>query len=75
MDAIGFVVKGFIRQEFREKISLLFDDFVKASISIRFSDEDIWLTQGQIAELYYTTQQNISQHIESIHKDRKLERD
>lgn len=44
-------------------------------VSVRFSDEDIWLTQGQIAELYDTTQQNISQHIESIYKDRELERD
>lgn len=31
-------------------------------VSVRFSDEDIWLTQGQIAELYSTTQHNISQH-------------
>ena len=43
-------------------------------VSVRFSDEDIWLTQGQIAELYDTTQQNISQHIESIYKDNELER-
>lgn len=43
-------------------------------VSVRFSDEDIWLTQGQIAELYDTTQQNISQHIESIYKDRELEK-
>lgn len=43
-------------------------------ISVRFSDEDIWLTQGQIAELYDTTQQNISQHIEGIYKDGELER-
>ncbi len=43
-------------------------------VSVRFSDEDIWLTQGQIAELYDTTQQNISQHIESIYKDGELER-
>lgn len=43
-------------------------------VSVRFSDEDIWLTQGQIAELYDTTQQNISQHIESIYKDGELEK-
>ncbi len=44
-------------------------------VSVRFSDEDIWLTQGQIAELYETTQQNISQHIEGIYKDGELEKD
>ena len=28
-------------------------------ISVKFSDEDIWLTQNQIAEIYKTTQENI----------------
>lgn len=43
-------------------------------VSVRFSDEDLWLTQAQIAELYDTTQQNISQHIESIFRDGELQR-
>ena len=43
-------------------------------VSVRFSDEDLWLTQQQIAELYDTTQQNISQHIDSIDKDGELDR-
>lgn len=42
-------------------------------VSVRFSDDDIWLTQSQIAELYDTTQQNISQHIDSIYKDGELD--
>ena len=29
-------------------------------VSVLFSDEDIWLTQDQIAELYDITQQKIS---------------
>ena len=41
-------------------------------VLVRFSDEDLWLTQAQIAELYDTTQQNISQHIESIFRDGEL---
>ena len=43
-------------------------------VSVRFSDEDLWLTQAQIAELYDTTQQNISQHIESIFGDGELQK-
>lgn len=43
-------------------------------VSVRFSDEDLWLTQAQIAELYDTTQQNISQHIESIFRDVELQK-
>ena len=36
-------------------------------VSVRFSDEDIWVTQQQLAEVYDTTQQNISQHIDGIY--------
>ena len=43
-------------------------------ISVRFADEDLWLTQNQLAEIYDTTQQNISQHIEGIYQDKELDR-
>ena len=43
-------------------------------ISVRFADEDLWLTQNQLAEIYDTTQQNISQHIEGIYRDKELDR-
>ena len=42
-------------------------------VSVRFADEDIWLTQNQIAELYETTQQTISQHIDGISNDGELD--
>ena len=41
-------------------------------VSVLFSDEDIWVTQLQLAEVYDTTQQNISQHIDGIYKDGEL---
>ena len=41
-------------------------------VNVTFTDEDIWLTQNQLAEIYKTTQQNISQHIASIYKDNEL---
>ena len=44
-------------------------------INVKFVNEDIWLTQNQIAEIYKTTQQNISQHINSIYKDNELSAD
>ena len=49
------------------------DDNGITRVSVRFSDEDLWLTQNQIAELYDTTQQNISQHIDGIYKDGELD--
>jgi len=41
-------------------------------INVTFADEDVWLTQNQIAEIYETTKQNISQHIKAIYKDKEL---
>ena len=42
------------------------DDDEITRVSVRFADEDLWLTQNQLAEIYCTTQQNISQHIDNI---------
>jgi len=42
-------------------------------VSVHFADEDLWLAQNQMAEIYCTTKQNISQHIDNILKDGELE--
>lgn len=39
---------------------------------MRFADEDVWLTQGQLAKIYDTTQQNIALHIKNIYADNEL---
>jgi hypothetical protein len=39
---------------------------------VRFSDEDLWLTELQIAEIYDTSRQNINQHLANIYKDGEL---
>lgn len=44
-------------------------------VSVRFADEDVWLTQNQLAEIYDTTQENISMHINNIYKDAELQHD
>lgn len=48
------------------KIILYQDDDEVTRVSVRFADEDLWLTQSQLAEIYCTTKQNISQHIDNI---------
>ena len=45
----------------------------KTRIQYRFEDESIWLTQAQIAELFQTTPQNITQHIRSIDDENELD--
>ena len=45
------------------KIILYQDDDEITRVSVRFADEDLWLTQNQLADIYCTTQENISMHI------------
>lgn len=54
------------------KIILYQDDNEITRVSVRFAEEDLWLTQGQLAEIYDTTKQNISQHIDNILIDGEL---
>ena len=54
------------------KIIIYQDDDEITSVSVRFADEDLWLTQNQLAEIYCTTQQNISRHVDNIYKDGEL---
>ncbi len=42
-------------------------------LDVRLEKETVWLTQKQLAELFLTTQQNISQHIISIYKEGELD--
>ena len=42
------------------------------SIEMRYEDENIWLTQKMMAQLYDVSVQNIGQHIKKIYEDREL---
>ena len=55
------------------KLILYKDDEGKVNVNVRFADEDVWLTQAQLAEIYNTTQQNISLHQKGIYADGELE--
>lgn len=41
----------------------------KARIEVRFENENVWLMQKQIAELFDTTPQNITQHLKNIYAE------
>ncbi len=41
-------------------------------IDVRLHEESVWLTQQHMAELFQTTQQNISQHITNIYEEIEL---
>lgn len=54
------------------EVILYTDENGKTNVSVRFANEDVWVTQAQLAEIYNTTQQNISLHIDNIYKDDEL---
>ena len=54
-------------------IMLYQDDNEITRVSVRFADEDLWLTQNQLADIYCTTQENISMHIKSIYASQELD--
>lgn len=45
----------------------------KTKIDLQLKDGTVWLSQLQIAELFQTTKQNISKHIQAIYEDHELE--
>ena len=57
------------------KLILYKDDEGKLSVNTLFADEDVWLTQAQLVEIYQTTQENISMHISNIYADGELEKE
>ena len=41
----------------------------RLKLEVRLEDETVWLTQPLMADLFQTTQQNISQHILNIYEE------
>jgi hypothetical protein len=41
-------------------------------LDVRLEDETVWLTQPLMADLFQTTQQNISQHVQNIYDEGEL---
>lgn len=44
-------------------------------IDVRLEDETVWLTQQLMADLFQTTKQNVSQHIQAIYEEGELRPD
>ena len=57
------------------KIILYQDDNEITRVAVRFADEDVWLTQSQLVEIYQTSKSNVSEHLSHIFADGELEKD
>lgn len=47
----------------------------KLKIDVRFEGETVWLTQQQMADLFHTTKQNVSLHIQNVFSEGELPQD
>ncbi len=45
------------------------------NIEVFFAEENIWLTQKKMAELFDTTTQNITQHLKNLYSEREIEQE
>jgi len=57
------------------EIILYQNDDTSTKIEVRIEDETVWLTQGQMAELFQSTKQNLSLHINNIFRENELHED
>ena len=57
-----------------EIISYKLESNSNQEINVRIEDDSVWLTQLQLIELFDTSKQNISLHINNIFKENELEK-
>ena len=56
-----------------DKIIIYQTDDGNTQIDVRFENETVWLTQAQMVELFQTTKQNVSLHVNNVYKECELE--
>ncbi len=62
-----------------KKVQLQFSVFYartfgkQSKLDVRFEGETVWLTQQHMADLFQTTQQNISLHLQNIYQEGELQ--
>lgn len=54
------------------KIIIYTSDDGQVKIEVRLEDENVWLTQNAMAELFETTKQNVSLHIKNVFEEGEL---
>ena len=45
----------------------------RTSIDVKLENETVWLSQGQIMDLFQSSKANISEHIKAIYKSGELD--
>ena len=61
------------KDELDNKIVIYQAEDGKTQLDVKLENETVWLTQAQMTELFQTTKQNISLHINNIFKEGELD--
>lgn len=61
-----------MKEEQKEEILIYQSEEGKTKIEVRLENENIWLTQAQLVELYQSSKSNISEHIKHIFEEGEL---
>lgn len=71
----SYILKCNLCSNFLSKASFSFTQTEdgRVKIDVRFEDESVWLTQQRMAELFQTSQQNISLHITNSYEEGELQ--
>ena len=67
--------KRFNNMDKENKLILYKDEEGRVSVNTRFADEDVWLTQAQLVEIYQSSKSNVSEHLTNIFADKELDQD
>ncbi len=57
----------------KSQFIIYFSETGTTKMDVRFQDETVWLSQNQIADLFQTSKQNVSLHINNIYNENELE--
>jgi hypothetical protein len=63
--------KDYMKQD--NQITIYETEDGKARIEVRFENENVWLAQKQMAELFGCSADNVSLHLKNIYKEKELE--
>jgi hypothetical protein len=55
------------------QILIYIDENGRTKLDVRLENETVWLTQKLMAELFQTTKQNISLHLQNIFEEGELD--
>lgn len=57
-----------------ENEMILYQPDSSISLNVKVEDETVWLTQAQMTELFQSSKQNISLHINNLFKEKELDK-